>query len=129
MRTLGILFPMHESPDGGIFKASLSTQDALRSDLIALLTLRRGQRVMQSRMFSPIYDYILEPMDSIMQTELKRKIKEKVNEFIPQIEIKEIKLTPVPEEHVLGIRIVYTIIDFFDLEETIELNVGTSNVN
>lgn len=127
MKTLGILFPMKEGQDGGIFKASVSTPDALKSDLIALLTLRKGQRVMQSRMYSPIYDYVLEPLDEITQKELERKIVDKVREFIPQVEIKKIVFNPTPENNYLGIKLVYSIIDFFEIEETITMNFITNN--
>lgn len=127
MSSIGILFPMKESQDGGVFKASRSTQEAIQSDLIALLTLKRGQRVMQSRMYSPIYDYVLEPMDEISQNELEKKIVDKVREFIPQIEIKKILMTPNNEENYLGIKIIYSIVDFFEIEDFIVLNIATNN--
>jgi len=126
MKTIGILFPIKESLDGGVFKGSRSTNEAVRSDLISLLTLRRGQRPMQSRMYSPIYDYIFEQLDSITESELDRKIKEKIKEFIPQINVKKIKFTPKPEENLLSINIIYSIINFFDIEESITIEVQTN---
>ena len=127
MKTLGILFPIKETSEGGVFQPSRSTDEALRSDLIALLTLRRGQRPMQSRMFSPIYDYIMEPLDQITENELDTKIKEKVHEFIPQIKIKKIQFTPKQDENIntLSIKIIYSIIDFFDIEETLTIEIPT----
>jgi len=125
MRSLGILFPIKESIDGGVFKSSVSTNEAVKSDMIALLTLRKYQRVMQSRMYSPIYDYIFEPLDDITKDELNQKIKEKVKEFIPQVEIKRIVFTQKEQENFLSIKIVYTIIDFLNLDETLTLEIPT----
>lgn len=122
IKGIGISFPFKETEEGGVFKTSKTTDEALRSDLIALLTLKRGQRPMQSRMFSPIFDYIFEPLDKISQDELNTKIKDKIKEFIPQIEVKKIAYNQVPEENLLGIKIVYVIKNFFDIEQVIDLN-------
>lgn len=80
---------------------------------------------MQSRMYSPIYDYLFEPLDEITKDELNQKIKEKVKEFIPQVEIKKIVFTQKEQENLLMIKIIYTIIDFFNLEETLTLAIPT----
>ncbi len=126
MKTISILFPIKESADGGVFKGTVSSDQALRSDMIALLTLKRGQRPMQSRMYSPIYDYIFEPLDAITQNELDRKIREKIKEFIPQVQIKKIEFDPNLEQNLLTIKIVYAIIDFFEIDEILILQIPTS---
>lgn len=123
MKSIGILFPIKETEEGGVFKTSKSTDSAIRSDLIALLTLRKGQRVMQSRMYSPIYDYLFEPLDQITTDQLNIKIREKVQEFIPQVEIRKINFTNQENQNLLSIEIVYVIIDFFDIEETLTIQI------
>ncbi len=129
IKTIGIFFPIKSTTEGGIFKGTKTTDQSLRSDLIALLTLKRGQRPMQSRMYSPIYDYLHEPLDDISQNELETKIKEKVKEFIPQLEVNKIRFTPKQTENLLGIKIFYKIKDFFGPDETIELNIPTQQFN
>lgn len=123
MKSIGILFPIKETEEGGVFKTSKSTDSAIRSDLIALLTLRKGQRVMQSRMYSPIYDYLFEPLDQITTDQLNIKIREKVQEFIPQVEIRKINFTNQDNQNLLSIEIVYVIIDFFGIEETLTIQI------
>ena len=123
MKSIGILFPIKETEEGGVFKTSKSTDSAIRSDLIALLTLRKGQRVMQSRMYSPIYDYLFEPLDQITTDQLNIKIREKVQEFIPQVEIRKINFTNQENQNLLSLEIVYVIIDFFDIEETLTIQI------
>jgi phage baseplate assembly protein W len=128
-KTIGIAFPIKDTQEGGVFRGTKTTDQTLRSDLIALLTLKRGQRPMQSRMFSPIFDYIFEPLDQISQSELETKIKDKVKEFIPQVDISKVLYNPQPESNLLGIKIFYKIKDFFGPDESIELNIPTESFN
>lgn len=126
---MGILFPINETTEGGIFMGSRTTDQSLRSDLIALLTLRRGQRPMNNRMFSPLFDYIHEPLDEISKKSLESQIKEKVKEFIPQVELTKIILTPKYEDNLLGVKIYYRIHDFFDESTPLEFNIPTEQFN
>ena len=80
---------------------------------------------MRNQLFSPIFDYINEPMDEIMKQRLENDIKAKVAQFIPQIEIKGIKYTDKPEENLLGIKISFSISELFDTIQTVELNIPT----
>lgn len=129
IKTIGISFPIEETQEGGVFKGTTTTDKTLRCDLIALLTLKRGQRPMQGRMFSPIFDYIHEPLDTISQMELEGKIKDKVKEFVNQVEITKVKYYPNYNENLLGIKIFYKIKDFFGVEESITLSITTEQFN
>lgn len=120
-RTINIRFPFKETYNGGVFEATITSEAAYQSDLISLLTTRRGQRVMRSQLFSPIYDYLMEPLDDIVQQELKRDIDAKVRLFIPQIEIKKIRFTPDNTNNTLGIKIIYIIKEYFNIEKSIDL--------
>lgn len=123
MKTINILFPIKDTDSGDVFQGTTNTSAAVRSNLIALLTLKRGQRPMQSRMFSPIFDHIFEPLDEITQNELETEIKQKVNEFIPEVDIKKISYTNDLENNLLNIKITYSIKDFLNTIEQIELNI------
>lgn len=124
MKTINILFPIKDTDSGDVFQGTTNTSAAVRSNLIALLTLKRGQRPMQSRMFSPIFDHIFEPLDDITQNELDTEIKQKVDEFIPEVDIKKISYTTTDvEPNILNIKITYSIKDFLNSNEQIELNI------
>jgi hypothetical protein len=43
-RGVNIRFPFREDNTGGVFETTKTTDSAIRSDLISLLTTRRGQR-------------------------------------------------------------------------------------
>ena len=128
MKTINILFPIKETDSGDVFQGTNNTSSAIRSNLVALLTLKKGQRPMQSRMFSPIFDHIFEPLDEITQNELDTEIKQKVDEFIPEVDIKKISYTSDTENNLLNIKITYSIKDFLNSNEQIELNIPL-NIN
>lgn len=128
-QSINIKFPFAETFDGGVFQANTTTERALRDDLVSLLTTKKRQRVMRSGLYSPIFDYIDEPMDETLKNRLQDDIKAKVAEFIPQIEIKGIKFTEKPNENLLGIKIVFSISDLFDTTQTVELNIPTPDLN
>lgn len=129
IRGINIQFPFQETQDGGVFALNSTTENALRDDLVALLTLKRGQRPMRNAMFSPIFDYLGEPLDETTQRLLDSDIREKVALYIPQIVIKNIKFTPKPEDNLLGIKIVFTITELFGAEMVVELNVPTEETD
>jgi phage baseplate assembly protein W len=120
---VNIRFPFKETNTGGVFDTLKTTDSALRSDLISLLTTRRGQRPMRSTLYSPIYDYIMEPLDEYTKQELSKEIEEKVSEFIPQITITNMYFTEREEENLLTIEIVFRIDSFFGIEDSIILNI------
>jgi phage baseplate assembly protein W len=127
-QSINIRFPFAETFDGGVFQSNNTTERALRDDLVSLLTTKKRQRVMRSGLYSPIFDYIDEPLDEVLKNRLQDDIKAKVAEYIPQIEIKKIKFTEKPDENLLGIKIFFNISDLFDTTQTVELNIPTPDL-
>jgi len=128
-QSINIRFPFEDTLDGGVFQVNTTTERALRDDLVSLLTTKRRQRVMRNNLFSPIFDYLDEPLDEIMQQRLEDDIKKKVAEFIPQIEIKKIKFEPKKDQNLLGIKIIFSISELFDTIQTVELNIPTEDAS
>lgn len=124
-KTINIRFPFKETYDGGVFATTITSEAAYQADLISLLTTKRGQRVMRSNLYSPIYDYLMEPLDDITQQELRRDIDAKIKQYIPQLEVKRIKFNPDYANNLLGIKIIYIIKDYFSIEKTLELSFPT----
>ena len=81
-QSINIKFPFAETFEGGVFKSNITTENALKDDLISLLTTKKRQRVMRSNLYSPIFDYINDQLDSVLQQRLKDDIIQKVNQFI-----------------------------------------------
>ena len=86
MESLGILFPFGETFNGGIIAPTKTTAEAVKSNLTAFLLLKRGQRVMRNNMYSPIYDYIMEPWDEISESGLRQDLEDKISEYFKEIQ-------------------------------------------
>jgi phage baseplate assembly protein W len=128
-RSINIKFPFEASDSGGVFATNTTTDKAYRDNLLALLTLKKGQRPMRNDMYSPIYDYLHEQIDEISMKRLEEEIVHKVRDYIPQVEIKKIKFTPRPDDNLLGIKIIFTVTDFFNVEQSIEINMPTDETD
>ena len=64
---------------------------------------------MDNNLYSPLYDYIMEPMDEITRGEIKERLEDKVSVYIPEIEIKEIIVDFDEENNLIKVNIKYTI--------------------
>jgi len=122
-KTINITFPFSNTQNGGVFGTNITTEKAVRDDIIALLTMKKGQRPMRSTLYSPIYDYIMEPLDEISLQRMQSDIIKKVEEFLPQVEIKVIKFNVQAEEKLLNIKITFIVISLFGSEQTVEINL------
>lgn len=107
-RGINIKFPFKDSNLGGLFDVNQTTENALKDNLISLLTTRRGQRVMRAELYSPIYDYIMEPIDSTTKRNLRNEIEKKVEKFLPEISIDDILIEEFEEKNLLNIKIIFT---------------------
>jgi phage baseplate assembly protein W len=126
-QSINIKFPFKETFNGGVFDTNTTTESALRDDLIALLTTKKRQRVMRSNLYSPLFDFLQEPLDTIMQQRLEADIKRKVSEFMPQIDIKKIDYGNKPEQNLMSIKITFSVKELFGAIQTVELNLPTNN--
>jgi phage baseplate assembly protein W len=127
---INIKFPFKETIKGGVFDVNKTTDEALKDDLISLLTTKRGHRVMRGNLYSPVYDYLMEPLDDFSQKQLKLEIEEKVEEFIPQIIIENVTFSEDTEDvdrNFLSIKIFFTIKNFFEIKDSITLNIPRDN--
>jgi phage baseplate assembly protein W len=116
LKGINFKLPFAESIEGGVFDVNKLTSQALTDDLLSLLTTRKGNRVMRSNIYSPIYDYINEPIDDVTVDNLQRDISIKINEFLPQIEVFEIRITPFEDENTLQIKILFTVKNYFNVK-------------
>lgn len=118
---ISIKFPFKETQSGGVFMPNNLTVEAVQTNLISLLTMKRRHRPMQSRLYSPLWDYIFEPWDEMSSTSLKSELISKIAEFLPQVQVKDIKFNFVDESNLLEVKIIYTITDLGGVQD--EVNV------
>lgn len=127
MVTIGIKFPFQETTSGGIILGTYTTLEQVRSKLIALLTTRRRQRVMRSSYYSPLYDYLFEQWDDIAEQQLRSDLFEKINEFIPEVTVNQVILVFDETTNVLSVKIVYSIIELFNAQDSVSIEINLQN--
>jgi phage baseplate assembly protein W len=124
---ISIKFPFQESFDGGIFRYTRTTPEKVRTNLIALLTMKRKQRPMHNNLYSPLWDYIFEPWDEISADKLKTALLDKLATFMPEITTEDIFFSFDEFTNVLTTKIVYSIIELAGATDFVEIDVVILN--
>lgn len=120
---INIRFPFQESSNGGIFKFTNTTPEKVRTNLIALLTMKRKQRPMHNDLYSPLYDFLFEPWDEISADKLRTALFDKITTFIPEITTEDIIFSFDEDTNVLTTKIVYSIIELAGATDFVEIDV------
>jgi len=118
---IGLHFPFKETDTGGIIRPTRTSIESTKSDLIAFLTLRRGQRPMRNDLYSPLYDFIFEPFDAISEKEMIEAVDAKLKKYFSEIELIEIKLEFEEEANLLHVEVIYSIPFYGDAKDSIKL--------
>lgn len=106
---ISIKFPFKETQSGGVFLSTKTTAEAIQTDLISLLTTKRRNRVMNNSLYSPLWDYMFEPWDDISASKLKNDLIDKINEYIPSVDVLDVLFNFNEQENLLEVKIVYKI--------------------
>lgn len=118
---ISIKFPFKETQQGGVFMTNNTSLEAIQTNLIALLTLKRRNRVMHTNMFSPLWDYIFEPWDDISSTTLKMEIEEKISEYIPEVEVTDVIFNFIEEDNLLEVKIEYRVQELGGVKDSVSI--------
>ena len=120
---ISIKFPFKETTEGGVFMANATTLEAIQTNLIALLTMKRRNRVMRSDLFSPLWDYMFEPWDDISAVKLKSALIEKISVYIPEVEVSEILFDFDEEINLLKVKVIYQARDLGGVEDEVNISL------
>jgi len=118
---ISIKFPFKETQQGGVFKSNTTTIEAIQTNLIALLTMKRRNRVMHNNMYSPLWDYIFEPWDEISSSKLNGELIEKIGEYIPEVEIVDVVFNFQEVENLLEVKLVYKVSELGDVVDEVSV--------
>jgi phage baseplate assembly protein W len=97
-QTYGINFPFRDSAVGDYLSLSVTTEEEIRSNLLHLLLTRRGSRYYLPTFGTRLYEFIFEPLDGPSFEAIKSDIKDAVGEFIPNLTINNISITPYTDD-------------------------------
>jgi len=123
--SISLKFPIQRTIKGGVMNSTETSAQAIRTNLIFLLTTKPGNRVMREECVSPIYNFIMEPFDEITENELKDAIKEKIYDYIPQITILSVSLKHSNDDDNLAIVTIIYSINALGVEDNVKLIIPT----
>lgn len=89
----GFLFPFTDNTNGGYFKKS-SDLELIKGNLKQLLLTKRGERVMLPGFGTNLKNYLMEPMDQALFSQIKREIYESFNKYARNVEITKLQIFP-----------------------------------
>ena len=110
-RAIGVVFPFDAE---AVFHSSYTTKEQIKSNLINVLLTEPGERVMEPDFGVGLKLLLFE--QNIDKDGIKSKIQAQVNLYIPEIEVSEINVNFVPDDHVLFIQLTYK----FLLDESLD---------
>ena len=96
--TYGIDFPFRVSQKGAFLNMTETPEREIRANLIHLLLTRKGTRYFLPDFGTRLYEYIFEPNDSITFSQIEDEIRTAVKKYIPNLEIKSIKITAADQD-------------------------------
>lgn len=121
---IGVRFPFQETNEGGVFRYTKSSDEAIRTNLISLLTTKKKQRVMNNNLYSPLYDQIFEEWDEISQDILDEKLKDVISKYITEITVEDIKYTFDETNYTLSVKVIYSIDYLPGVRSSVEVGVS-----
>ena len=104
---IGVRFPFQETNEGGVFRYTKSSEEAIRTNLISLLTTKKKQRVMNNNLFSPLYDQIFEQWDEISEDILDEKLKDVISRYIKEVTVENIVYTFDETTYILTVKVIF----------------------
>lgn len=119
--SISIKFPFKETQQGGVFMPNNTTLEAIQTNLIALLTMKRRHRVMRNNLYSPLWDYIFEPWDDISSARLKTDLIEKISEYLPQVSVVDIKFNFTEQTNLLEVKVIYKVDELGGITDDVNL--------
>jgi phage baseplate assembly protein W len=104
-RAIGISHKFNK--ETGVFNSTFSTKDQIKSNLINLLLTTKGERVNNLEFGTNFKRLLFEPLTDILTNSIKENILISINEYIPQITVTNMDITPNPEENSVTTMVSY----------------------
>ncbi len=92
MKSINIKFPLEDdSEKNRLFKMTLTTKDAVLSDLLLLFKTRKGVRYYMYDYGTNLEKFIFQPDDSVTENEIIEDLRLSVRTYMPNVQIDTVK--------------------------------------
>jgi len=95
-KNYGLAFPFGNIEDGLFLKKS-SDVALIKSSLRQLLLTRRGERVMLPNFGTNLKNYLMEPLDQALLSQIRREISESIYKYAPNVNLNLIQVFPLEQ--------------------------------
>jgi len=102
--SIGVAFPLD---DTNMFKGTQTLKEQVKSNLINVLLTQPGERVNEPNFGVGLKHYLFEP--NVNKDSLNENINNQINYYIPEISLIDTIVDSVNNEHIIFIKIVYSI--------------------
>ena len=108
-KAVGFGFPLNGP---AVFVPSFTTRDQTKANLINYLLTNKGERVFNPNFGADLRNLLFENIVEQTTEDLSSAIQTDINNFFPQVEVKEIKFNNQPDDNTINFTLVYTIRNF-----------------
>lgn len=100
-RSYGLKFPFGSLEEGKFLKKA-SDVEMIKSNLRQLLLTRRGERVMLPNFGTNLKNYLMEPLDQALLSQIRREISESIYKYAPDVNLNSIQVFPLDQPSFSG---------------------------
>jgi uncharacterized protein len=107
---ININFPFRDDSTGKFLQTTLTTQEAIKADLLHLLLTNKKERLYLPSFGTNLKKFIFEQNDSKTDEGIRNEVQTSINKFIPNLNVNKITVDKSEKnEHVAIVRIDYTV--------------------
>lgn len=93
-KSYGVKFPFGSLQDGTFLKTS-SELELIKSNLRQLLMTTQGERVMLPGFGTNLRNYLMEPLDQALLSQIRRDLLEAIYKYAPNVDVLKLLVTPI----------------------------------
>ena len=105
----------------GVFKPNYTTANATKYNLLNFLLTNPGERPLNPTFGGGLRAFIFEQIVDDNLGFLKEEIEEKINTFLPNISIKDLKISSQPNTNTISVSLSYSIKNT-NISDTVEID-------
>ena len=116
-KAVGFGFPLNGN---AVFKPTYQTRDQIQANLINYLLTNKGERVFNPNFGADLRSLVFKNPTNATLTDLQFQIESSLNQYFPEVNVKEIGFSDLADDNLLEFSLTYEIIAF-GVEDSINI--------
>ena len=116
-KAVGFGFPLNGN---AVFKPTYQTRDQIQANLINYLLTNKGERVFNPNFGADLRSLVFKNPTNATLTDLQFQIESSLNQYFPEVNVKEIGFSDLADDNSLEFSLTYEIIAF-GVEDSINI--------